>query len=86
MHRKALVKAGDTVLLQLGRLAGLRMYAVASKGKHAVLAEHGATPIDYRSPDFGRVIREAEPDGLDAVLDGMMRLEMMRTALSLLRR
>ncbi len=67
MHRKALVQAGDavliigasggigTALLQLGRLAGLKMYAVASKGKHAVL-------------------------------DGMMRLESMRTALPLLRR
>jgi NADPH:quinone reductase-like Zn-dependent oxidoreductase len=74
-----------TALLQLGRLSGLKMYAVASKGKHAVLTEYGATPIDYRSQDFGRIIRDAEPNGLDAVLDGMMRLETMRTALSLLR-
>jgi NADPH:quinone reductase-like Zn-dependent oxidoreductase len=66
MHRQALVKAGHTVLiigarggigtalLQLGRLTGLKMYAVASRGKHAVLTHHGATPIDYRSQDSAR--------------------------------
>ena len=94
MQRKALVKAGDTVLiigtgggigtafLQLERLAGLNMYAVASTGRHAVPTDYGATPIDYRSQDFGDVIRDAEPNGLDAVLDGMMRLETLRTSLA----
>jgi NADPH:quinone reductase-like Zn-dependent oxidoreductase len=98
MHRKAKVKTADkalvigasggigTALLQLGQLAGLEMYAVASKGKHAVLTEYGATPIDYRSQDFTDIIRHSEPDGLDVVLDGMMRLEMMHKALSLLKR
>lgn len=98
MHRKAQVKAGDkaliigasggigTALLQLGRLAGLNMYAIASQAKHAILIEHGATPIDYRSQDFAAIVRAAEPGGLDVVLDGMMRLEMMRKALALLRR
>lgn len=49
MHRKARVKAGDkvlimgasggigTALLQRGRLAGLTLFGLASKGKHAVL-------------------------------------------------
>jgi len=98
MHRKAQVKAGDkaltigasggigTALLQLGQLAGLEMVAIASKGKHAILTEYGATPIDYRSQDFAQFIRQREPGGLDVVLDGMMRLEMMRKALPLLRR
>lgn len=75
-----------TALLQLGKLAGLEMYAIASKSKHAVLAEYGATPIDYRSQDFAETIRQAEPEGLDMVVDGMMRLEMMQRALLLLRR
>lgn len=75
-----------TALLQLGKLAGLEMYAIASKRKHAVLAEYGATPIDYRSQDFAETIRQAKPEGLDMVVDGMMRLEMMQRALSLLRR
>jgi len=50
------------------------------------LTAYGATPIDYRTQDFVAVIRQAEPAGLDVVLDGMMRLEAMRGALSLLRR
>jgi NADPH:quinone reductase-like Zn-dependent oxidoreductase len=28
-------------------------------------------PIDYHTQDFVEVIRQAEPDGLDAVFDGM---------------
>jgi NADPH:quinone reductase-like Zn-dependent oxidoreductase len=83
LHRSAKVKAGDKVLiigasggigtafLQLGRLAGLTMYGIASKSKHPVLTEMGAIPIDYRTEDFVEVIRQAEPDGLDAVFDGM---------------
>jgi len=83
MHRSAKVRAGDkvliigasggigTALLQLGRLAGLEMYGIASKSKHSTLTEYGATPIDYRTQDFVEVIRQAEPDGLDAVFDGM---------------
>lgn len=83
MHRAAKVRAGDkvliigasggigTALLQLGKLADLKMYGLASKSKHSVLTEYGATPIDYRTQDFVEVIREAEPEGLDAVFDGM---------------
>jgi NADPH2:quinone reductase len=56
MHRKARVKVGDkvliigasggvgTALLQLGKLASLTMYGIASKSKHNILTEHGATP------------------------------------------
>jgi NADPH:quinone reductase-like Zn-dependent oxidoreductase len=83
LHRSAKVKAGDKVLiigasggigtafLQLGRIAGLKMYGLASKSKHAALTEYGATPIDYRAQDFVSVIRQREPGGLDAVFDGM---------------
>ena len=83
LHRSARVQAGDKVLiigasggvgtafLQLGRVAGLTMYGTASPAKHGVLLEHGATPIDYHTRDFVDVIRQAEPDGLDAVFDGM---------------
>ncbi len=83
MHRSAKVRKGDKVLiigasggigtafLQLGKLAGLKMYAIASKSKHQMLTEYGATPIDYHSQDFVEVIRGAEPDGLDAVFDGI---------------
>jgi len=83
LHRTAKVKAGQKVLiigasggcgtafLDLGRLANLTMYGIASKSKHAILAEYGATPIDYRTEDFVEVIRRAEPGGLDAVFDGV---------------
>ena len=98
LHRVAKVKEGDkvliigasggigTALLQLGKLAGLKMYAIASKSKHAILSEYGATPIDYRTQDFVEVIRQAEPDGLDAVLSGMTRLDYIKGGLLLLRR
>jgi NADPH:quinone reductase-like Zn-dependent oxidoreductase len=83
LHRSAKVKAGDkvliigasggvgTALLQLGKLANLTMYGIASKSKHHILTEYGATPIDYHRQDFVEVIRQAEPNGLDAVFDGM---------------
>ena len=83
LHRTARVKAGDkaliigasggigTAYLQLGKLAGLRMYGTASKSKHHILTEYGVTPIDYQTQDFVEVIRQMEPDGLDAVFDGM---------------
>jgi NADPH:quinone reductase-like Zn-dependent oxidoreductase len=98
LHRVAKVNEGDkvliigasggigTALLQLGKLAGLKMYAIASKSRHPILIEYGATPIDYRTQDFVEVIRQAEPDGLDAVLSGMTRLDYIKGGLSLLRR
>jgi NADPH:quinone reductase-like Zn-dependent oxidoreductase len=97
LHRSAKVKAGDKVLiigasggygtafLQLGRLANLTMYGIASKGKHAILAEYGATPIDYRTQDFVEVIRRAEPGGLDALFDGIGG-DYIQRAFPLLRR
>ena len=98
LHRSAKVKAGDTVLingasggigtalLQLGKLAGLKMYALASKSKHAILAEYGAIALDYHTQNYVDVIRQAEPGGIDAVLDGMMTRESISSGLSLLRR
>jgi len=83
LHRSAKVKSGDKILiigasggigsafLQLGKLANLNMYGLASKSKHPVLSEYGAMPIDYHTQDFVEVIRDLEPEGLDAVFDGM---------------
>jgi len=97
MHRWAKVKAGDKVLiigasggigtafLQLGVLVDLKMYGVASKSKHHILEEYGATPIDYHMQDFVEVIRQAEPDGLDAVFDGMAG-DYIKRGFSVLRR
>jgi NADPH:quinone reductase-like Zn-dependent oxidoreductase len=83
LHRTARVKSGDKILivgasggigtayLQLGKLVGLKMYGIASKSKHDILRQYGATPIDYRTEDFVAVVRQAEPQGIDAVFDGM---------------
>jgi NADPH:quinone reductase len=97
LHRSAKVKAGDKVLiigasggigtayLQLGKLANLTMYGIASNSKHHILTEYGVTPIDYRTQDFVELIRKAEPDGLDAVFDGIGG-NYIKRGFSLLRR
>lgn len=97
LHRSARVKAGDSVLiigasggvgtalLDLGKLARLRMYGIASKSKHQILTAYGATPIDYHTQDFVEMIHRAEPEGLDAVFDGMVWNYLDR-GFSLLRR
>ncbi len=97
MHRSAQVEAGDKVLiigasggigtafLQLGKLAGLKMYALASKSKHHILDAYGAVPIDYRAQNFVEVIHQAEPDGIDAVFDGIGG-DYIQRGFSLLRR
>jgi NADPH:quinone reductase-like Zn-dependent oxidoreductase len=83
LHRVAKVKAGDSALmigasggvglalLQLGKLAGLKMYGTASLSKHSALTELGAVSIDYHTQDFVQVLRQAEPRGLDFIFDGM---------------
>lgn len=98
LHRVAKVQPGETALIigasggigtalmQLGRLAGLRMYGVASKAKHGALDAMGVTPIDYKTEDFVAVMRTAEPAGIDVVLDGMMRSADMARGLRVLRR
>jgi NADPH:quinone reductase-like Zn-dependent oxidoreductase len=97
LHRMARVKPDDkvlligasggvgTALLQLGRLDNLKMYGLASPGKHAALIELGAVPLDYRSQDFVAVLRRAEPGGLDAVFNGMAE-DYLRRGMAVLRR
>ncbi len=97
LHRVAKVKPGDRVLivgasggvgtafLQLGKLAGLAMYGLASKSKHPSLTAYGATPIDYRTQDFVQVLRQAEPDGIDFVFNGMAG-EYLERGMAVLRR
>jgi NADPH:quinone reductase-like Zn-dependent oxidoreductase len=83
LHRSAKVQAGQkalmtgasggvgTALLQLGQLAGLKMYGTASRNKQQLVQETGATPIDYRAQNFVDVIHQAEPGGLDFVFEGL---------------
>jgi NADPH:quinone reductase len=79
LHRAAKVEPGQRVLvhgaagavgqalLVLGSMAGLQLWGGAN-GMHATLIrEFGATPVDYKSEDFTRVL----PDGFDVVFDGL---------------
>lgn len=83
LHREAHVRAGErvlvhgaaggvgTALLELGRLAGLRIYGTASRAKHDLVTELGATPLDYRDPDLPGRVRALTGEGVDAVFDGV---------------
>ncbi|MFL7839506.1 MAG: medium chain dehydrogenase/reductase family protein [Candidatus Promineifilaceae bacterium] len=97
LHRVAKVKEGDKVLivgasggcgtafLQLGVLAGLKMYGLASPSKHDILREYGAIPIDYHTQDFVDVIGRNEPQGIDYVFNGMGE-DYMRRGMAVLKR
>lgn len=58
-----------TALLDLGKQAGLEMYATASPHNHELVARLGATPIDYHTENFLERIRSLTGDGVDIVLD-----------------
>src|SRR5205809_3961517 len=83
LHRVARVKSGETVLvhgaagrvgtavLELGAVAGLRMYGTASARDRAAVERLGATFIDYRTEDFLARVRElTDGEGVDVALDG----------------
>jgi NADPH:quinone reductase len=83
LHRTAKVRSGETVLvhgaagrvgtavLELGKLAGLRLYGTCS-GQDCVAVERlGAAAIDYRKEDFLARMRALPGKGVDVVLDGL---------------
>lgn len=86
IHRIVKLRAGESVLihgaaggvgtaaLQLGSLAGLKMFGTASKPKHYLVESLGGIPIDYRSEDF--VQRAA---GVSAVFDPIGGRNWMRS-------
>ncbi|MED4781049.1 medium chain dehydrogenase/reductase family protein [Brevibacillus choshinensis] len=81
LHRVAHVSEGDrvlihgasggvgTALLELGKLAKLKMFGTASAHKHPIVDSYGAVAIDYHSEDFVEVLSELAPEGMDAVFD-----------------
>ena len=83
LHRMARARSGETVLvhgaagrvgtavLELGALAGLRLFGTAAARDRAAVERFGAVPIDYRSEDFLIRVRELTGDGVDVVLDGL---------------
>ena len=84
LHRTAMVKRGETVLvhgaagrvgiavLELGAVAGLRLFGTCSARDRAAVERLGAVAIDYRNEDFLARVRELTGgDGVDVVLDSL---------------
>ncbi|MFD3700410.1 medium chain dehydrogenase/reductase family protein [Streptomyces sp. NPDC058646] len=81
LHRKARVRAGQTVLVhganggvgtmlvQLAHSAGVKVIGTASARHHAALRQLGVEPVDYRTGDVPARVRELAPGGVDAVFD-----------------
>ena len=53
------------------RLAGVKAYGSASPGKHGLVAELGAIPIDYKAGPVDDLVRAYEPAGVDVVFDAI---------------
>jgi NADPH:quinone reductase-like Zn-dependent oxidoreductase len=91
LHRIAQVKPGrsilihsaaggvGTALIQLSRLAGLKIYGTASRPKHELLRTYGVTPIDYRSEDFLQRIRQETGAGVDVAVDPFGGSHLLRS-------
>lgn len=83
LHRAAKARRGEavlvhgaagrvgTALLELGKLAGLRLFGTASARDRAAVERLGAVAIDYRNEDFLARVRELTGDGVDIALDGI---------------
>jgi NADPH2:quinone reductase len=84
LHRTAQVKNGESVLvhgaagrvgvaaLELGAVAGVRMYGTCSARDRAAVERLGAVAIDYRNEDFLARVRELTAgEGVDVVLDSL---------------
>ncbi len=83
LHRTAKVRRGESVLvhgaagrvgtavLELGAVAGLRMYGTCSAHDRGAVERLGGVAIDYRSEDFLARVRELTGgEGVDVALDG----------------
>ena len=84
LHRTAKAKRGETVLvhgaagrvgiaaLELGALAGLRLYGTCLARDRAKVEALGAVAIDYRHEDFLARVRDlTDGVGVDVVVDGL---------------
>jgi NADPH:quinone reductase len=83
LHRTAKAKRGESVLvhgaagrvgiatLELGSVAGLRLFGTCSARDRAKVEALGAVAIDYKNEDFLARVRELTDDGVDVVSDSL---------------
>jgi len=83
LHRSAKVRSDQHVLihgaaggvgsalLQLGCLAGLKMYGTCSARGASAVSDLGAIPIDYQHQDFVEEIHRLTGDGVDVVFESI---------------
>jgi NADPH:quinone reductase-like Zn-dependent oxidoreductase len=83
LHRVARVKTSErilihgagggvgTALLELGNLAGLKMYGTEARSKHELVSRLGGIPIDYETENVSDRIHQLTTDGVDAVFDSL---------------
>ena len=94
LHRTAKVKKGESLLvhgaagrvgtatLELGKVAGLRMFGTAAARDREKVEKLGAVPIDYQHEDFVARVRQMTGNGVDVVSDslgGPISLRSFRT-------
>lgn len=92
LHRVAGVKAGDKILvhsaaggvgtavIELGKLAGLKMFGTASTGKLELVSTLGCEAIDYRKSDFVKEVRSRTGDGVNYVFDPVGGTHWLRSS------
>ena len=68
-----------TAVLELGALAGVRLYGTASARDRAAVERLGAVAIDYRTEDFLARVRALTGDGVDIALDGLGGVTSLRS-------
>lgn len=90
LHRVAALKRGDTVavyaaaggvgtaVLELAKLAGIRVIGLASPAKHALVRQLGGEPVDSRASDLETQVKRIAKDGVEAVLDPVGGAETRR--------
>ncbi|MEM1114592.1 MAG: NADP-dependent oxidoreductase [Pseudomonadota bacterium] len=74
--QSVLIHAGaggvGSVAIQLAKHLGAKVYTTASSKNHDYVRSLGAdVVIDYQSQDYAEVVREAEPQGLDVIVQSL---------------
>ncbi|MEM6583309.1 MAG: NADP-dependent oxidoreductase [Pseudomonadota bacterium] len=75
--QSVLIHAGaggvGSVGIQMAKHLGAKVYTTASRKNHDYVESLGAdVVIDYQNEDYASVIREAEPDGLDVIVQSLL--------------